>query len=116
MNSEEVKVEEVKIVEVQEETKEAIKEVSEVTVVEDIKPVSPMSAERKKNIPLASRDISRLSASGYGKNNSKFNNKFVIRNTDTGQIVELRAASAFHAANMIGWKPRKVELLEMKTA
>jgi hypothetical protein len=38
----------------------------------------------------------------------------VIRNKRTGQIVEIRAASSYHACNIIGWKHTQVKLLEEK--
>jgi len=35
----------------------------------------------------------------------------VLLNKKTGQIVEIKAASSFHACNIIGWKSKHVRTL-----
>ena len=40
------------------------------------------------------------------------NAEFVIQNKKTKQIVEIKARSAFHAASIVGWRPRHVKLIQ----
>jgi len=64
--------------------------------------------------PLTFREAKALKKSNYDlkiKDNPMFKNMYVLRNKRTGQIVQIRAASSFHACNIIGWKPNKVEVL-----
>jgi hypothetical protein len=46
--------------------------------------------------------------------NPRCTKAYLLKNKKTGQIVELRAFSSFHACNLIGWKPNKVVVLEEK--
>jgi len=73
-----------------------------------------MSSERPENLPLTNKDLQHLKENNYNSVISKFDKKFIIRNKRTGQIAELYAASSFHAANLIGWRPRQIELIEIK--
>ena len=61
--------------------------------------------------PLTHREAKYLKRSQYEKIAEKFNTSYVLKNTRTGQIVEIRAASSFHACNIIGWKPNRVKIL-----
>ena len=61
--------------------------------------------------PLTRKEAKHLKRAKYNPNDNKFNTSYVIKNTKTGQIVEIRAASSFHACNIIGWKPNKVVVL-----
>ena len=55
-----------------------------------------------------------LKRANYEKiaNNPKFKNAYLIQNKRTGQMAEIRAASAYHACNIIGWKANKVQVLQ----
>ena len=64
--------------------------------------------------PITWREIKYLKKANYEQTKNKFKKAFVIMNIRTGQIVELNAASAYHACNIIGWKARKVRVLEEK--
>ena len=60
------------------------------------------------------RDAKNLNLSGYGAIKDKFDKSFVIMNTRTGMVVELKAASSLHACNMVGWRQRYTRVLEVK--
>jgi len=67
--------------------------------------------------PLTWKEAKALKRSRYEEkiaHNDKFKKAYIIRNRRTNQVVELRAASPFHAANIIGWKPSKVEIIGVK--
>jgi len=64
--------------------------------------------------PLTYKEARALKKAKYHKVAPKFNTAYLLKNIRTGQIVELRAASSTHACNIIGWKPRKVRILETK--
>ena len=72
--------------------------------------------EEEEIPPLTYKELKALKKSNYEKIAPKFNKIFVLQNKRTGQIVEIRAASPFHACNIIGWKKNKVKLLEQKVA
>jgi len=66
--------------------------------------------------PLTYREIKYLKRARYEEKVSKnplFKNMYVIRNTKTNQMVEVRAASSFHACNIIGWKPNRVRVVSV---
>jgi len=65
--------------------------------------------------PLTYKEARALKKSEYSDkiaNNPKFKDVYVLRNKKTGQVVEIRAASSVHACNIIGWRSRKVEILQ----
>ena len=62
---------------------------------------------------LYPKDVRSLKRHKYDVIAERFYKGYVIRNTKTGQIVELRAASACHAATMINWRHRQVEVLDI---
>ena len=75
--------------------------------------------EAKQNDPppLTFKEAKALKKSNYDdkiKDNPRFKNAYVLRNKRTGQIVQIRAASSFHACNIIGWKPNKVKVLAVQ--
>ena len=81
----------------------------------DVKDETPVEAPVEmvqKPIPLTYKEVRALKKANYASIAENFDTIFVIQNVKTGQIVELRAASSFHAANMIGWKPNKVKVLK----
>ena len=60
------------------------------------------------------KDAKKLNQSGYGGIKDRFGTSFVIMNTRTGMVVELKAASPLHACNLIGWRQRHTRVLEVK--
>ena len=81
--------------------------------------VDTNSSEEQEDIqipPITWREIKHLKKAKYDQTNNKFDNSYVILNKRTGQIVEINACSPVHACNIIGWKPRKVKVLEVKDA
>ena len=70
--------------------------------------------EVKEPPPLTIREAKYLKRSRYEtkiRNNPIYKKMFVIENKRTGQIVQLRASTAYHACNIIGWKARKVRVI-----
>jgi len=74
------------------------------------------SSEKKEKIPsITHKEIKALKKARYEDvimRNPRFKKMYVIENIKTGQVVEIRAASSFHACNIIGWKRNKVRLIE----
>jgi hypothetical protein len=71
--------------------------------------------EEKQEIPpLTQRELKYLKRAKYDEIAGKFKKAFVLKNRRTGQIAEIRAASAFHACNILGWKPNRAALIETK--
>ena len=64
--------------------------------------------------PITWKEIKALKRARYDQTNNKFDNSYVLLNKRTGQIVEINACSDIHACTIIGWKPRKVQVLEIK--
>jgi len=67
--------------------------------------------------PLGYKEMRALKKSRYEEDildNPKCIKSFILKNKKTGQIVELKAFSSFHACNVIGWKPNKVIVLGEK--
>jgi len=75
----------------------------------------PPEQQEEEVPPLTYREVKHLKRAKYDKIAGKFKKAFVLRNKKTGQIVEIRAASSFHACNIIGWKPNRVKVMEVKT-
>lgn len=73
--------------------------------------------EKKQVIipPIGPREIRALNDNRYEKISKNFDRIFLIQNKRTQQIVELRAASSFHACTLIGWRPRHVKVIEEKS-
>lgn len=71
----------------------------------------PIPNDIRQPPPLTRKEAKALKRSQYDKIAEKFFTSYVLQNTQTGQIVEIRAASSLHACNIIGWRPRKVNLL-----
>ena len=66
---------------------------------------------RKQFAVLDQKDMRRLTSNSYDQVKEKFKNVYLIRNIKTGKIAEIHAASAVHAANLLKWNPKKVQLL-----
>jgi len=60
---------------------------------------------------LMPKDIGSLRQNKYDSSSNFFKETFIIKNNKNGQIVELKAANAFHATNLIGWRPRHTTLI-----
>ena len=75
----------------------------------------PQSKESQLN-EVSYKEIKALKQAKYETISKNFKTIYVIRNKKNGMIVELRAASMTHAANLIGWRPRQVELIESRLA
>lgn len=68
-----------------------------------------------ENIPsVGFKEFKALKRARYNEVAPRFNKVFVLRKVKTEQVVELRAASSYHACKMIGWKPNDVRLVEEK--
>jgi len=75
------------------------------------------AVEEEQPAPLTFKEAKALKRSRYEDkiaHNSNFKKSYIIRNKKTNQVVEVRAASPLHAANIIGWRARTVEVLETK--
>ena len=102
------------------------KDQEDTATYEDTKEVSPAditattvdknsSEEDEVQIPpITWREIKALRKAKYDQTNTKFDTAYVLLNKRTGQIVEINACSDIQACNIIGWKPRKVKVLEVK--
>lgn len=88
-------------------------EPEEAQISESAQPVE--EAEENKIAPLTYREIKSLKRARYEEvsKNPTFKNVYVIRNTKTNQMVEIRAASSFHACKIIGWKPNRVRVVSV---
>ena len=53
-----------------------------------------------------------LKKAKYNDEMKKWDTAFVLQNKKTGLISEIRAASSYHACNMLGWKVNQAILLE----
>jgi len=116
-------------------SKEAVKADVKTTVTDSKKPVkvevkttvtdtpdvieTPIDIESDEPAPLTWKEAKALKQAKYADkiaDNKKFKNIYVIRNKKTNQVVELRAASPVHAANIIGWRPRRIQVLDVRDA
>jgi hypothetical protein len=66
--------------------------------------------------PLGYREMKYLKRANYEKivANPKFTHSYLLQNKRTGQMAEIKAASAYHACNIIGWKANKVQVIMEK--
>lgn len=104
-NKDEVKVEDT-------ETTITVKKDTEVSTDTDV--TTDGETQEMQVPPITSREIKYLKRARYDKIHDKFKNAYVLLNKRTGQIAEINAASSMHACNIIGWKPNKVKVLEVK--
>jgi len=77
--------------------------------------ISPEQAIEPQIPTLTRKEFKHLKRARYNETKDKFDKSFVLLNEKTGQIVEINAASSYHAANIIGWKSRVTRVLEVKT-
>ena len=79
------------------------------------KEVPTKKEEVKDEIPsITFKELRALKKAKYDKIYNKFKTAYLLKNTKTGQIVEIRAASSFHACNIIGWKKNHVKVISTK--
>jgi hypothetical protein len=52
-----------------------------------------------------------LKKNNYEKIKDNYTNKFLIHNIKTGVVLEINAASSYHACNLVGWKSHQVKIL-----
>ena len=74
--------------------------------------------EKEEVPPLTWREAKALKRSRYEEkiaHNDKFTKFYTIRNKKTNQVVELRAATPLHACNIIGWRLKKIQVLNVRT-
>jgi hypothetical protein len=70
--------------------------------------------EQEQIIPsVGLKEMKALKKARYNEIAEKYKTSFVLKKKKTGQIVEIRAASSFHACKIIGWKPTQVSVLEV---
>lgn len=66
---------------------------------------------RKKEVTVGSNEFKAMKKQNYDKNESPIS--YVIQNTKTGAIVEIKAVSPLLAAKTVGWRPRHVKVLQI---
>ncbi|MFA5313520.1 MAG: hypothetical protein WC375_09440 [Methanomassiliicoccales archaeon] len=81
-----------------------------------ITPKDPPKLHKEENPTLSWKEIHALKKSKYYKVSQEFSDVFVLKNKKSGMVVEMKAATSFHAASMIGWKPKQVIVLEHRVA
>jgi len=89
---------------------------TEENVAEIVKEEKQIPSEPTQPPPLTYREMKSLKKNRYEEimDNPKCTKSYVLKNKKTGQIVEIKAFSSFHACNIIGWKPNKVSVIEEK--
>ena len=75
-----------------------------------------MARRSVRNIRMDDRldrvDMARLKANGYADKCEEWNKVFILQHKKYPEkVAELRALSFVHACNLIGWRPRQVELV-----
>ena len=63
---------------------------------------------------IGRNEIRALRRSKYDEIANKFDKIFTLSHK-SGKIVEIRAASSVHACKIIGWRPRHVKVVEVKS-
>ena len=72
--------------------------------------------KEENGVKINAKDYSWLRKNNYENVRKKFKTTYILQHKKyPDKIVELRAASASHACNMIHWKPNQVRLLGTKT-
>ena len=55
-----------------------------------------------------------LNQNNYSEHKDEYPFKYILRNVKNGRMVEIKATSSFHAANLVGWRPRHVQVVSKK--
>lgn len=84
----------------------------EEVVTSELPTIDEKNKYQKTNF-LFPKDLKTLKSNNYDMIGKNFSSSYVIRNKKTGQVVEIRAASSYHAAQLIGWRSRQVELIDV---
>lgn len=69
--------------------------------------------EEQRQPTITIKELKALKRARYDKIVDKFQFAYIIQNKKTGLVVEIRAASSYHACKIIGWRPRHVRVLEV---
>jgi len=69
--------------------------------------------EKKREYNVGYKELKSLRKNKYAEKSDDFDTSYVIQNTKTKQIVEIKAASVILAAKMVGWRPRHVKLIQV---
>lgn len=80
---------------------------------DDVRVSEAMSHVHDHRNLITKKDLVNLKRNKYDKVRESYPDSFVVKNNKTGQIVEIRAASSFHACNMIGWRPKNCTLIDI---
>lgn len=76
-------------------------------------PDSP-EPETYEPLPLGMKEMKALKRAQYEeKIKPNFSKTYVLFNKKTGQIAGIKGASSHHACNIIGWRPRAIQVLEV---
>jgi hypothetical protein len=67
-----------------------------------------------ETVPLGWREAKALKNSKYSARQKDYKQEFVLANTKTGQIAEVKGVSSLQACGSIGWRARYVKVLEIK--
>lgn len=114
MKDQEVKVVESETQPVVDALKDALPQTPTVLEVEK-KDGKPEKKEEKHGVKIDSKDYSWLKKNRYEEIRDKFKTTYILQHKKFPEkIVELRAASAAHACNLIHWKPQQVRLIGTK--
>ena len=67
---------------------------------------------------LTEKELKSLKKAKYEEiaHNNDYKDMYLLKNIKTNQIVEIRAASSFHACKIIGWKPKSVNVISVTPA
>ena len=52
-----------------------------------------------------------LNKAKYNSAKDSFPNRYIVRNKKSGKMVEIQAMSPYHAAALLGWRPRHLVLV-----
>ena len=67
-------------------------------------------AKKEDKPSVGDQEIKSLIKNKYSDKSEE--NSYVIQNTKTKQIVEIKASSPLLAAKIVGWRPRHVKLIQ----
>lgn len=67
---------------------------------------SELTNQIYNNLLNHAKDEKALKNNKYNKIKDDFTKSFILKNKKTNQIMQIKAASAIHAANILGWKPK----------
>lgn len=69
--------------------------------------------EEQKQPSITMKELKALKRSRYNEIADKYQYAYVLKNKKTGLIVEIKAVSSIHACNIIGWRPKNTQLIEI---